>query len=60
MRAARDSLDHLERRFDRRFNTVWSFVRFAEAEKLGLDFTKPAVRSDPAKTQVFCLASGGS
>jgi hypothetical protein len=45
-------LDHLERRYDRRFNTVWAFVRFAEAEELGLNFATPAVRPDPAKMQL--------
>jgi tRNA A-37 threonylcarbamoyl transferase component Bud32 len=45
-------LDHLERRYDRRFNTVWAFVRFAEEEKLGLDFTSPPVRPDPAKMKL--------
>jgi hypothetical protein len=45
-------LDHLERRYDRRFNTVWAFVRFVEDEQLGLDFTTPPVRPDPAKMQL--------
>jgi len=47
--ARRVILDHLERRYDRRFNTVWSFVRFAEEQELGVDFTTPPVRPDPAK-----------
>ena len=42
-------VEHLDRRYDRRFNTVWAFVRFAEEEKLGFDFTTPPVRPDPAK-----------
>jgi serine/threonine protein kinase len=50
--ARRVILDHLERRYDRRFNTVWAFVRFAEEEKLGLDFTTPPVRPDPAKMRL--------
>ena len=50
--ARRVILDHLERRYHRRFNTVWAFVRFAEAERLGLDFTTPPVRPDPAKLRL--------
>jgi len=42
-------IDHLERRYGRRFNTVWAFVRFAEDAKLGLDFTTPPVRPDPPR-----------
>jgi hypothetical protein len=49
--ARRVILDHLERRYDRRFNTVGAFVRFAKDEKLGLDFTTPPVRPDPAKME---------
>ena len=50
--ARRVILDHLQRRYGRRFNTVWAFVRFAQAEHLGLDFTTPPVRPDPAKMQL--------
>ncbi|HVC93782.1 MAG TPA: serine/threonine-protein kinase [Pirellulales bacterium] len=45
-------LDHLEHRYGRKFNTVWAFVRFAEVEKLDLDFTTPPRRPDPAAMQI--------
>jgi hypothetical protein len=47
--ARRVILDHLERRYDRRFNTVWAFVQFAAKENLGLDFTTPPVRPTPRR-----------
>ena len=47
--ARRVILDHLENRYGRQFNTVWTFVRFAQAEGLGLDFTSPPKRPDPAE-----------
>jgi tRNA A-37 threonylcarbamoyl transferase component Bud32/ribosomal protein S27E len=53
-------LSHLERRYDRRFNTVWAFVRFAEEQKLGLDFTTPPVRPDPAKMKLPAPLRGRS
>jgi hypothetical protein len=38
--ARRAVLDHLEYRFQRPFADQWDFVRFAEEQKLGLDFTR--------------------
>jgi hypothetical protein len=38
--ARRAILDHLEYRHQRPFATQWDFVRFAEEQKLGLDFTR--------------------
>jgi hypothetical protein len=37
-------LTHLGNRYHRRFDTHWQFVRFAEEQKLGLDFTTPPKR----------------
>ena len=34
-------LDHLEHRYQRPFADQWDFVRFAEEQKLGFDFTSP-------------------
>jgi hypothetical protein len=45
-------LDHLEERYGRRFDTVWSFVRFAEAERLGLDFTTPPIRPGSVRMDI--------
>jgi hypothetical protein len=36
----------------REFDTVRAFVRFAENEKLGLDFTTPPRRPDASKLQL--------
>ena len=38
---ARAILDHLEHRYQRPFADQWDFVRFAEEQKLGFDFTSP-------------------
>ncbi len=43
----RDFLDLLECRYGRRFGNHWEFVEYAEAEKLGLDFTSRMKRPDP-------------
>jgi hypothetical protein len=40
-------LDHLGSRYQRRFADQWDFVRFAQEQGLGLDFTRPAKRSQP-------------
>jgi hypothetical protein len=40
--ARRVVLDQLGRRYGRHFEDQWDFVRFAEEQKLGLDFTSPA------------------
>ncbi len=45
--ARRVVLDHLGNRYDRRFVSHWSFVRFAQEQKLSLDFTTPPKRPDP-------------
>jgi hypothetical protein len=37
-------LDQLGDRYGRRFEDQWDFVRFAEEQKLGLDFTSPVQR----------------
>jgi tRNA A-37 threonylcarbamoyl transferase component Bud32 len=39
--ARRAVLDHLEARHGRKFADQWEFVRYAEEQKLGLDFTSP-------------------
>jgi hypothetical protein len=40
-KARRSVLDVLGWRYGRRFDDQWDFVEFAEAQKLGLDFTSP-------------------
>ncbi len=42
--ARRAVLDHLECRYGRAFADQWDFVRFAEGQKFGLDFTRPPQR----------------
>jgi hypothetical protein len=42
--ARRVVLDQLGRVYSRRFEDQWDFVRFAEEQKLGLDFTSPVQR----------------
>src|SRR5262249_28323738 len=42
--ARRVVLDQLGRRYSRRFADQWEFVRFAEKQKLGLDFTSRVQR----------------
>ena len=39
-------LDHLGNRYSRHFVNHWAFVRFANEQKLGLDFTTPPRRPD--------------
>ena len=39
--ARRAVLDQLQTCYQRTFANQWEFVRFAEDNKLGLDFTKP-------------------
>lgn len=43
-------LDHLSNRYGRRFYNHWAFVRFAEEQDLGLDFTTPPKRPDPKES----------
>ncbi len=43
-------LDHLGNRYGRRFVNHWAFVRFAQEQKLGLDFTTPPKRPDPKES----------
>jgi hypothetical protein len=42
--ARRVVLDQLGSRYDRHFENQWDFVRFAEEQKLGLDFASPVQR----------------
>jgi hypothetical protein len=42
--ARRTVLDQLESRYRQKFTDHWDFVRFAEKQKLGLDFTTPPKR----------------
>jgi hypothetical protein len=42
--ARRVILDRLEDRYRRKFADHWEFVRFAQEQKLGLDFTSPPKR----------------
>jgi hypothetical protein len=37
-------LDQLGNRYRRRFDTHWDFVRYAQEQRLDLDFTTPPVR----------------
>ena len=48
--ARRLVLDHLGNRYRRRFVNHWAFVRFAEEQKLGLDFTTPPKRPNPEES----------
>jgi hypothetical protein len=45
--ARRIVLDALGTRYQRHFADQWDFVHFAEAQKLGLDFTSPPQRPEP-------------
>jgi hypothetical protein len=45
--ARRVILDHLEQHHQRTFIDQWDFVRFAEEQKLGLDFTSRPLRPTP-------------
>ncbi len=40
-------LDQLENRYGRKFVDHWAFVRFAQEQNLGLDFTSPPKRILP-------------
>jgi hypothetical protein len=42
--ARRVILDQLENRYQRKFSDHWAFVRFAQEQNLGLDFTTPPQR----------------
>jgi hypothetical protein len=44
--ARRVVLDQLENRYRRQFADQWAFIRFAQEEHLGLDFTSPPKRPD--------------
>jgi hypothetical protein len=46
--ARRVILDHLGNRYRRTFADVWEFVRFAQEQKLDLDFTTPPQRPETA------------
>ena len=42
--ARRVVLDHIGNRYGQRFINHWAFVRFAQEQNLGLDFTTPPIR----------------
>jgi hypothetical protein len=44
--ARRVVLDHLGNRYRRRFADVWEFVRYAQEQRLDLDFTNPPKRPE--------------
>jgi tRNA A-37 threonylcarbamoyl transferase component Bud32 len=44
--ARRVVLDHLGNRYHRRFADVWEFVRFAQEQRLDLEFTNPPQRPE--------------
>jgi hypothetical protein len=46
--AQRLVLDHLGNRYRQHFADVWEFVHFAQEQRLGLDFTTPPQRPEPA------------
>ncbi len=46
-------LDQLGNRYGRRFDTHWAFVRYAQEQRLDLDFTTPAKRPDPKLPPLF-------
>jgi tRNA A-37 threonylcarbamoyl transferase component Bud32 len=48
--ARRDVLDHLGMHHGRTFADQWEFVRYAEEQKLGLDFTTPPQRPESLAT----------
>ena len=45
--ARRGILDQLQNRFRRHFIDQWEFVRFAQEQNLGLDFTTPPQPPEP-------------
>jgi hypothetical protein len=45
--ARRLVLEQLENRYRRPFADHWQFVRFAQEQRLGLDFTTPPRRPEP-------------
>jgi hypothetical protein len=47
--ARRVILDRPEDRYQQHFADQWEFVRFATEQRLGLDFTSPPQRSEPAR-----------
>src|SRR5262249_45089705 len=46
-------LDQLGNRYGRRFETHWDFVRYAQEQRLGLDFTTPPKRPDTKLPPLF-------
>ena len=46
-------LTHLGNRYRRHFSTHWDFVRYAQEQNLGLDFTTPPVRPDGKLPKLF-------
>jgi hypothetical protein len=46
-------LDHLGRRYGRRFETHWEFVRYAQQQGLDLDFTTPPQRPERTLPALF-------
>jgi len=46
-------LDQLGTRYGRRFATHWDFVRYAQGQRLNLDFTTPPQRPDPKLSPLF-------
>ncbi len=46
-------LDHLGNRYRRRFDTHWDFVRYAQQQRLGLDFTTPPKRPEQKLPPLF-------
>ncbi len=46
-------LDQLGNRYGRRFDTRWDFVRYAQEQGLGLDFTTPPRRPDRTLPPLF-------
>jgi tRNA A-37 threonylcarbamoyl transferase component Bud32 len=46
-------LEQLGNRFGRRFETHWDFVRYAQGQKLALDFTTPPQRPDRKLPPLF-------
>jgi hypothetical protein len=52
--------DRMGNRYGRRFVNRWAFVRFAEEQKLGLDFTTPPERPNPEEfvNRVLEILSG--
>jgi hypothetical protein len=46
-------LNQLGNRYGWRFDTHWDFVRYAQEQKLNLDFTTPPQRPDPKLPPLF-------